>query len=749
MLGTRLSLTIGARTVLASALLLFLTVPCDATLFEDSIGWKDDVDLVVSPDGEFLVVPEQAVNGAAKVRMIDLDPATGEPLGMNWHEDVPGFEIGVDPIVVPELGANLGHTVLLPLESPDGLVAELWVLLIDDSGLPSFTRIIELGDLGFRPDVDGIFTFYAGPAIAFFPLETPDGAVRGVLAIDVDPRPGFGDVGVGACTLLSTDGRPGADINIAVSWLQGLADGVDPVAYEIIACCARLALPVQNAGGGDLLLIDFDPNVPSPPHFLSHKSVRQVNELGTRPTDFPGWEYDVDIMLSNLSCAPGENSMLIPVEGPGDVADVYLIDKDGNSIWVLSLDGAAGGVTLPGFEKGVDLLPLCGLPGPNPNQLLVSIENAGGTDADIWFVDIATGQLLAKAESVNGGLTVEGFEIGIDAIRWVQDRILVPVESAAGIARLLLFDENAVLVEATDFPLLQGDWGYTRSVDPVIVELIGQDPKLYVPLARSDNAEKTDVLAYLAPPTLVGAQSLEAINIIDDLELGEFVNDLDLGVVYPLQPGEAWIYLAEEDSTGANARLRFELVPVTAGEPTLILATRETESVAASLRFFWATFGGHIGGFEDVLGLESGLDLANGRGSATPGNPPYTFTEGGYDADTDPTLSSMTISTGLPFGTEENFGTRSSLEYLRNANPQMAPVGILLSLSRAASVDIAIFDPSGRRVRRLLSGRRESGQMDLIWDGKDEGGRRVSAGVYFITARSGSELRSSKIVLIR
>ena len=736
------------RAALLFAQLLIAAASGGTTIFEDSLGWKDDVDLVAAPDGEFLVVPEQSEGGGGRVRIVDLDPATGEPLGTAWLEEVQGFEAGVDPIVVPELGLNLGHTVLLPLESPDGGNAELRILLVDDSGLAGFTRSIELGDLGFSPDVDGIWTYYAGPAVAFFPLESANGAVRGVLAIDVDPRPGFGDVGVGACTLLSTDGRPGADINIAVSWLPGLAPGVDPVAFEIPNCCSRLALPVANAAGGDMLLIDFDPNLPAPPAFLTHASVKEINGGGARPTAFPGWEYDVDLMLSRFGCAPGVNSMIVPVEGPDDRSDVYLIDQDGNAIWVLSIDGAAGGVEPFGFEKGVDLLPLCGLPGPNSSQLLVLLENEDGSDADAWFVNLTTGALLAKAEDVNAALTLEGFEIGIDAIRWTNDRILVPVEGPDGAARLLLFNENALLVGETDFPELPGEWGFTRSVDPVIAETSAPAPNLFVPLSRVDDQQDTDVLAYLFPPTLLGAESLEALNAAQSLELGSFVPDLDAAVVYPLQPGEAWIYLPEEDEDGAGARLRFELVPVSAGEPTLILATRKTDTVPASLRFFWATFGGQILGLEDVLGLESGLDMANGRGSATPGNQPYDLVEGGYDVDTDPTLGDVTISTGLPIGSGSGLGS-GRLSSPRHANPQAAPVAISLSLSRSAHIDVDVYDPSGRRVRSLLSGRMEVGAVELIWDGRDDLGRRVGAGVYFVTARSGAESRASKLVLLR
>lgn len=55
-----------------------------------------------------------------------------------------------------------------------------------------------------------------------------------------------------------------------------------------------------------------------------------------------------------------------------------------------------------------------------------------------------------------------------------------------------------------------------------------------------------------------------------------------------------------------------------------------------------------------------------------------------------------------------------------------------------------VFDVSGRRVRRLAEGRLSAGAQRFTWDGRDEGGRRVAAGAYWIrldTDRGGDTRR--------
>ena len=51
-------------------------------------------------------------------------------------------------------------------------------------------------------------------------------------------------------------------------------------------------------------------------------------------------------------------------------------------------------------------------------------------------------------------------------------------------------------------------------------------------------------------------------------------------------------------------------------------------------------------------------------------------------------------------------------------------------LGRAASVEMGVFSPQGRRIATILSARLEAGSQTARWDGRVEGGARAPAGVY-------------------
>jgi flagellar hook assembly protein FlgD len=46
-------------------------------------------------------------------------------------------------------------------------------------------------------------------------------------------------------------------------------------------------------------------------------------------------------------------------------------------------------------------------------------------------------------------------------------------------------------------------------------------------------------------------------------------------------------------------------------------------------------------------------------------------------------------------------------------------------------VELGVYDVNGRLVRSLLHGAREAGSYQITWDGHDESGHTVAAGVYY------------------
>jgi flagellar hook assembly protein FlgD len=64
-------------------------------------------------------------------------------------------------------------------------------------------------------------------------------------------------------------------------------------------------------------------------------------------------------------------------------------------------------------------------------------------------------------------------------------------------------------------------------------------------------------------------------------------------------------------------------------------------------------------------------------------------------------------------------------------------------------VTLAIYDVSGRLVRRLYEERGARGEGAVEWDGLDDRGVAVSSSVYYYRLSAGGQSASRKLVLIR
>ena len=80
-------------------------------------------------------------------------------------------------------------------------------------------------------------------------------------------------------------------------------------------------------------------------------------------------------------------------------------------------------------------------------------------------------------------------------------------------------------------------------------------------------------------------------------------------------------------------------------------------------------------------------------------------------------------------------------------NPARGSARCELELGASAQVEVNVFDAAGRRVRVLAHGHHAAGRHALAWDGRDERGTRVRAGVYFVRASDGPATRTRRLVL--
>ncbi|MEO5617707.1 MAG: FG-GAP-like repeat-containing protein, partial [Candidatus Eisenbacteria bacterium] len=64
------------------------------------------------------------------------------------------------------------------------------------------------------------------------------------------------------------------------------------------------------------------------------------------------------------------------------------------------------------------------------------------------------------------------------------------------------------------------------------------------------------------------------------------------------------------------------------------------------------------------------------------------------------------------------------------------------------SVDLALFDLSGRRVRTLVRGAAQAGRRSVSWNLRDDEGDAARTGIYFARFQLGSEVRSHKFIIV-
>ncbi|MCE9626453.1 MAG: hypothetical protein K8R56_00870, partial [Candidatus Eisenbacteria bacterium] len=71
------------------------------------------------------------------------------------------------------------------------------------------------------------------------------------------------------------------------------------------------------------------------------------------------------------------------------------------------------------------------------------------------------------------------------------------------------------------------------------------------------------------------------------------------------------------------------------------------------------------------------------------------------------------------------------------------------TLERASEVQLDIVDVTGRKVRHLAEGMYAAGTHDFAWDGRDDDGRTLRAGAYFVVGRVGGERTSARLFLLK
>jgi len=152
---------------------------------------------------------------------------------------------------------------------------------------------------------------------------------------------------------------------------------------------------------------------------------------------------------------------------------------------------------------------------------------------------------------------------------------------------------------------------------------------------------------------------------------------------------------------------------------------------------------------------------ANGYSSSTLGieDPGRTIAiqalyDGSYNRGCAPIAAGRAIAyvTTDPTGIAEEEGRSAILEntrFVAYPNPFQGAGNIAWSVKSAGKVTLKVYDPAGRVIRDLVESSLKPGRYSLVWDGKANDGRDVSAGIYFYKLETATDRFEQKVVVTR
>jgi hypothetical protein len=82
-------------------------------------------------------------------------------------------------------------------------------------------------------------------------------------------------------------------------------------------------------------------------------------------------------------------------------------------------------------------------------------------------------------------------------------------------------------------------------------------------------------------------------------------------------------------------------------------------------------------------------------------------------------------------------------------NPARDGVTIRYALPKASQVNLSVYNISGQLIRKLVNATQKAAYHVVLWDGRDESGRRVSNGVYLYRIQAGDYAKTRKLIVVR
>ena len=93
-------------------------------------------------------------------------------------------------------------------------------------------------------------------------------------------------------------------------------------------------------------------------------------------------------------------------------------------------------------------------------------------------------------------------------------------------------------------------------------------------------------------------------------------------------------------------------------------------------------------------------------------------------------------------------GASAKVALASKPNPTHGGLTVNFNLAADETVELVLFDVSGRQVRELAKGRFNAGPNQVAWDGRDSRGRTAPPGVYLARLKGARTSATHSIVVV-
>ncbi len=105
--------------------------------------------------------------------------------------------------------------------------------------------------------------------------------------------------------------------------------------------------------------------------------------------------------------------------------------------------------------------------------------------------------------------------------------------------------------------------------------------------------------------------------------------------------------------------------------------------------------------------------------------------------------------TGVAGGPSAPLGAQPSRLLGACPNPTVRQARISYQLAQEARISLKVYNSSGQLVRTVVDGPGSPGAHTAVWDGRDDSGREVSAGVYYYRLSTGGYSGTGRLTVVR